>query len=144
MGTMMSLALKAKLAVVQLASDWQNGETYTSDRFHFQEFSFRVFLLVIPDHCMNHLGGEDNYTIVFTQPAKEPPEEETQTSSGREDGISNQVGNLRWGFSFFFHNLLLDSTGACLLINYSGVFTFQQQANGWFSFACFFDGTPFA
>lgn len=110
MGTMMSLALKAKLAVVQLASDWQNGKTCTSDWFHFQEFSFRVFLLVIPDHCMNHLGGEDNYTTVFTQPAKEPPEEETQPSSGREDGISNQLGNLRWSFSFFFHNLLLDST----------------------------------
>lgn len=52
--------------------------------------------------------------------------------------LSSQLGN-----SFFFHNLLLASTCACSLINYSGIFIFQQQANWWFSLACSFKWTPF-
>lgn len=42
MGTLMSLELKVKLAVVQLASDWQNGKTFTSD---WTGSTSRIFLL---------------------------------------------------------------------------------------------------
>lgn len=123
-GTMMSLPLKIKLALVQLASDGQNGNTFVRDCFHFQDFSFRVSLLVISWLLHESPGRRGTLIQLHLHNQQRGHQKRLKPLSGRQDVISNQLGNLRWAFSFFFYNLLVESTWACLLMNYSEIFTF--------------------
>lgn len=102
MGTMMWLPLKIKSAVVQLVSDWQNGNTFASDRFHFQAFSSRVSLLVMSWLLHESSGGRGTITPLHLPNQQRGYWKRRKPSSGREHGTPNQLGNLRkLGFLFF-------------------------------------------
>lgn len=126
-GTGMLVAQEVKLAVVQSASGWPNGNPCASSWFDLQDFTldspcwWSVSWFLYESSGEGTRGG-DSHTIALTPPAQGPAEE-PQVPTGREC-----VRGKRWRFwslgqlevvLFCFvssHDLLLDSTNYELLI----------------------------
>lgn len=89
-------------------------------------FPFRVSMLVMSWLLHESPGGIGPIIPLHLHKQQRGYQKRHKPSSGREHGISHQLGNLRWAFSlfFFFYNWLVESTWACLFISYSGIFTF--------------------
>lgn len=101
MSTTTSLALKVKLAVVQLASDFKM-ETPLQATGSTSRISFRVSLLVVSSLLQESSGRWEQASPCTDTTSKEADRGRNPNPHGggsvlaEEDGVSNQLGNLRF------------------------------------------------